>query len=362
MSTSLALDRVSEETVVVTRAAASPARRIASWLALLATLVSVLILWGGIVRLSGSGLSIPDWPLINGSLLPPFTNSGWETVHHTYAQRYPNVAADLTLSDFKRMFAIEYFHRFLAAMVGIVFIAVLVRARRMKGVWPLVKKPLLWAAGLLIAQAVMGGIVVKFDLRAVAVAIHLGMAFVFFAILLWTAMRLSREGRSQIRQRQGLRKLGWLATGAVLLQVITGGLVAGSHAGLTLNTWPRMGSYWIPPASVLWSDWITPRIANLFENQVLIQFIHRWWAFVAAGLIIGVVATTLSKPLTARGRVALRAVTTVLVLQLLLGIGNLLMKVPFWMAFAHLATGLALYATILVITHEVNYDAEAAAV
>jgi len=113
---------------------------------------------------------------------------------------------------------------------------------------------------------------------------------------------------------------------------------------------------------VLWSDWHSPMILNLVENQVLIQFIHRWWAFVAAVAVIVFVARTLPKALTTRGRIALRAVTTVLVLQILLGIGNLLMKVPFWMAFAHLATGLALYVTLLVITHEVKFDGEAQAV
>ena len=340
----------------------APARRIASWLVLLAMLVSVLILWGGIVRLSGSGLSIPEWPLINGSLLPPLTEQGWETVRQTYAERYPDVAADLSVGDFERMFAIEYFHRFLAALVGIVFLAVLIRAKRTPTVWPVVRKTLWWAAGLLVAQAVLGGIVVKVDLKAMAVAGHLGLAFLFFGVLLWTAMRLLRPESSALIERGALRTIGWLATGAVFLQIVSGGLVAGTGAGLLLNTWPRMGSHWIPSSDLLWSDWFTPRIMNLFENQILIQFIHRWWALVAAGAVIYLVARTLSKPLTARGRIALRAVTTILVLQLLLGIGNLLMKVPFWMAFAHLATGLALYATLLVITHEVKYNAETTAV
>ena len=334
----------------------SPERRIASWLVLLATLISILILWGGIVRLSGSGLSIPEWPLINGSLLPPLTDAGWETVHKTYAARYPDVAANLTVGQFERMFAIEYFHRFLAALVGIIFLAIVVRSRRLPTVWPRVKRKILWGAVLLVAQAAVGGIVVKLDLKAEAVALHLGMAFLFFGLILWTAMSLVAASGRLSAERNSIRRLAWAATGATFFQIVLGGLVAGTGAGLMLNTWPRMGSHWIPPAELLWSDWYAPRVMNLFQNQILIQFLHRWWAFVAAGLIIALVVKAMSKALTARGRIALRAVGTILVLQILLGIGNLLMKVPFWMAFIHLAIGLALYVTLLVITHEAGYD------
>jgi cytochrome c oxidase assembly protein subunit 15 len=158
------------------------------------------------------------------------------------------------------------------------------------------------------------------------------------------------------------RKYGSFTLEECFAKLVTGGLVAGTGAGLLLNTWPRIGSWWVPPTHVLWSDWHSPMILNLVENQVLIQFIHRWWAFAAAAAVIVFVARTLPKALTTRGRIALRAVTTILVLQILLGIGNLLMKVPFWMAFAHLATGLALYVTLLVITHEVKFDGEAEAV
>ena len=365
MSQTVAMNRVEEgspePSIASSRAKImmAPERRIASWLVLLAILISVLILWGGIVRLSGSGLSIPEWPLINGSLLPPLTDAGWETVHKTYAERYPDVAENLTVGQFERMFAIEYFHRFLAALVGIIFLAIIVRSRKLPAVWPKIKRKVLWGAVLLVAQAGLGGIVVKLDLKAEAVALHLGMAFLFFGLILWTAMSLARGTQTIPDERRVLRKWGWAATGSVFLQIVTGGLVAGTGAGLLLNTWPRMGSHWIPPADLMWSDWYLPRVMNLFQNQILIQFIHRWWAFAAATFVILLVSKLLTKPLTPRGRIALRAVTSILVLQILLGIGNLLMKVPFWMAFVHLATGLALYVTLLVITHEVGYDREA---
>jgi heme a synthase len=131
--------------------------------------------------------------------------------------------------------------------------------------------------------------------------------------------------------------------------------VAGTGAGLMMNTWPKMGAYWIPPLNLLWSDWYSPGIVNLVQNQVLIQFVHRWLAFGVAAAIISFVARIFTLTLTTRGRIALRAAISILVLQILLGIGNLVMKVPPAMAFAHLATGLLLFLTMIVITHEVAY-------
>jgi cytochrome c oxidase assembly protein subunit 15 len=355
MNHSLALDhRTSARTAAVT-----PERRLAAWLLLLSVLVTVLMLWGGIVRLSGSGLSIPDWPIINGSLLPPLTSADWDAVFQTYAHTVLRAGqtdvSGMSMGTFQRMFAIEYIHRLLAAVVGLVFLAVFVRAYKSKSLWPSVKKPLITAAVVLLVQAILGGIVVKFDLAAQMVAVHLGTGFFFLSILFWTALRLQRTDHPLAEGRDRLRRLGWLATGMALLQVMSGGLVAGTGAGLMLNTWPKMGDYWIPPLHLLWTDWYQPAIFNLFQNQLLIQFIHRTLAWAVVIHVILLAARALRTPLTLRGRWAVRAMTTLTVLQVLLGIGNLMMKVPFAMAFAHLATGLALFITLLIITHESVY-------
>jgi heme a synthase len=348
------------QSAVQARQTHSPTKRMAAWLMVLSSLVAVLILWGGLVRLTGSGLSIPEWPIINGSLLPPFTTAGWETVYRTFytethsAQTPPPIDI-IELGKFQRMFAIEYFHRFLAAAVGIVFLAIFLRARILPDVWKLTKRRMIAAGVMLIVQAGLGGLVVKFGLPSAAIALHLGTAFLLLSLLLWTALELVRAGEPIIAERKKLRGLGWAATHTVLLQVMSGGLVAGTGAGLLLNTWPKMGAYWTPPAALLWNDWYSPAIMNLFQNQILIQFVHRWLAFIAAGVVIALVLRTISLPLTTRGRLALRAVASILVLQILLGIGNLLMKVPFGMALAHLATGLLLFVTLLVITHELVY-------
>ncbi|HEY3296397.1 MAG TPA: COX15/CtaA family protein [bacterium] len=342
----------------------SAARKLASWLLFLCILSSVLILWGGVVRLSGSGLSIPDWPIINGSLLPPMTESGWQAVYQTYAQEVARSSGqynvqDLGLSTFKTMFAIEYMHRLLAALVVIGFLIVLVKAIRQKGVWPGVRGLLVPAAVILFVQAGLGGIVVKSDLQAAMVAAHLGTAFVFLGVLLWATLRLSIDPLTAPVERKRLRRLSWITTGTAYLQILFGGLMAGTGAGLILNTWPSMGGFLIPPGHLLWADWFQPGILNVVQNQVFIQFVHRWLAWVVAAHVVALIIRGAKVPLSARGRIALRGAATILALQMLLGIGTLMMKAPFWMSLAHLATGLTLFVILLMITHEAAYSPSA---
>lgn len=334
----------------------SPARRLASWLLFLSMLITILMLWGGFVRISGSGLSIPDWPLINGSLLPPFSEEGWQAVFDDYKQAYPALTDGMSLGTFETQFAIEYFHRFLAALVGIVLLAIIIRARKHPEVWAVSKRPLLWSGGLILVQAILGGMVVKLDLAAAVLAIHLGMAYVIFAILFWQALKLSRLGDPLRAGHEKAQRFGKEAIAATLIQVMSGGLVAGTGAGLVMNTWPKVGDHWIPPLSVMWGDFYSPVWANLWQNQILIQFFHRWWAFIVAGAVIHLIIKAMKMNLSPRGRLALRATATILVLQILLGIGNLLMKVPPYMAILHLAVAFLLYMVLIIVTHEVAYE------
>ncbi len=341
-------------------ASISSQRRVASWLFLLTALVTVLILWGGLVRLSGSGLSIPDWPLINGSLLPPLSDSGWQEVYQSYKSQVTNLidpqsSIDIPVGRFKVMFAIEYIHRFLASIVGIIFLAVFILTLKTSVVWKKTKGLLIIAAVLLLAQAIMGGVVVKQELQAELVAIHLGLAFLFFGLLLWTALKISKPETSLAQSKNKFLTLAWITMFAVFIQVISGGLMAGTKAGLIFNTFPKMGTYWIPPWSALWSSIYETRFHNLIQNQITIQFLHRWWAILTLIIIMLLVFLSLKKHLSARGRIALRIVGSLAVFQLLLGIGNLMMKTPVAMSLAHLATGLLLFGFLILITHEIKY-------
>src|SRR5574341_987065 len=352
---------VEEKAEPALSAAISSHRRVASWLFFLSFLVAILILWGGIVRLSGSGLSIPEWPLINGSLLPPLSDSDWQKVYQSYKSQVTNLtdpqsSIDIPISRFKFMFAIEYIHRFLASLVGIVFLAIFILSIKISSVWRQTRGLLILGAVLLLAQAIMGGVVVKRELQSELVAIHLGLAFLFFGLVLWAALKISRADTNLAHEKSKFSTLAWISMFAVFIQVVSGGLMAGTKAGLIYNGFPKMGEYWIPPWPALWSSIYETRFHNLIQNQITIQFIHRWWAILTLIIIMLLVFLSLKKHLSARGRIALRIVGSLAVSQLLLGIGNLMMKTPVAMSLAHLATGLLLFGFLILITHEIKYS------
>jgi len=268
--------------------------KLASWLISLVLLVFLVIIWGGLVRLTGSGLSIPDWPMINGSLLPPTSNEDWQTIYAKYEIEFYQVSdltlpAEMPMSRFKTMFAIEYIHRSLVAIIGLLFLVVVIKSLRHREIWRQTRGLLITTAVLLLGQAILGGVVVKQELRAELVAIHLGIAFLFLSLLLWAALHLSRPKENVMNSTSKLSSLAWLGVVALWIQVVIGGLTAGTKAGLIFNSFPKMGDYLIPPLNILVSSAYGGFLANLAQNQILIQFIHRWWAFVALILVIALV-------------------------------------------------------------------------
>jgi cytochrome c oxidase assembly protein subunit 15 len=353
---------------------ASPARRAELRLAgyflfLLAWLFAIALVGAG-VRLTGSGMSIPDWPIIyygpdgtKGSILPPFTQSGWETVLLTYHEQYlwPRAAMPegvlMPMGQFQREFLTEYAHRALVKVFGLLYLAAVAFA-----LWkPRLRRkvaPLLIGAGLvLVAQIVLGGAVVRKHTPQLLVAFHLSTAVVFISMVVYATLKLLRRPEDALPPSvPRLAVVVWMVLGVALIQFFTGGVMAKTQAARVqqLATWPMMGEQLVPPAEVLWDDLISPPIANLVENVWLIQFVHRWWAFALVGAVLWMAMRLVGKPLSASGRWALRGAVFVLALQVLLGILTLLHMVPISLGLAHLGTGLVLFLLLVVLLYEVR--------
>ena len=337
-------------------------RKIGRWLIVLSQFVFLILIVGGIVRLTGSGLSIPDWPLINGGLMPPVSDSDWLSVYKTYHWEIEGVEVlnlveeerpgIVPIGRFKRMFAIEYFHRFLAAAFGLLFLFVFIKvlrngpARRKYGMW------MGLAFCLLLAQAMLGGLVVKTDLEAVLVAVHLGVACLFFALLFWMGLSvlLPAEGGASSANRFFYRT-SRVAGLLVFVQMLSGGMVAGTQAGYHLNTWPLIGDYLIPPVNLLWSG-SYDGLANLLYNKLLLQFFHRWWGVAAAAVVIYLVVKSLRVTLPAEARLGMRSLSALIVLQLILGIFTLIYQVPAPLAVLHQAVGFLVFELLVLLTYE----------
>ncbi|MBA3684340.1 MAG: COX15/CtaA family protein, partial [Planctomycetes bacterium] len=190
----------------------APHASVASWLSVLFVLLMLLATVGGYVRLSGSGLSIPDWPVIkvgdSWSLLPPTDEAGWASVK----QRYDVDQAELALKErrgaigmgslgayprdmagFKRMFLIEWGHRFAAALVAIVAAGCLTVVLRKPGLRQRIGPVFAAACGLIVVQALVGGMLVKSGTATHWLFVHLGIAAIIIALIVWSILRLVHD-------------------------------------------------------------------------------------------------------------------------------------------------------------------------
>ncbi len=275
-------------------------------------MVFALVVWGGIVRLSGSGLAIPDWPLAEGKLLP---------------RPQPNVL-------------IEYGHRVLAMLVGSLTLVVVVLTFRSRQHRERVGALAVAALLTVSFQVVLGGRVVLEELPIDRVVAHLLVAFLFFGILLAMALRVTHpEGPAERNPRvRSLARHSHVAAGAVFLQAGLGAWVSSSGAALACPDFPTCQGSWLPP----------------MEGLVGIHYAHRLGAYAVVLLILWLLLAAAPARLKPRARWPLRVSGILLAVQVLLGIGNVLWRVPLPVSAAHLGVALALFGSLLVAGHELS--------
>lgn len=303
------------------------------WLLGTLFLVWCMVMLGGATRLTHAGLSIVEWRPITG-IIPPLTDGAWGKAFADY-QNYPEyklVHYNMSLSEFKFIFFMEYFHRLLGRLMGIFFIIPLVIFWRRGWLTPVLKRRSFWILGLGLAQGAMGWYMVKSGLvkdPAVShyrLTAHLGIAFLIAGVLLWTLFDcLSVPKAKQLNARL---YIGF----TLILQLITmlyGGFVAGLKAGLIYNTFPLMEGDWLP------GEWnfLHPLWVNFFENAAMVQWIHRvlgTLSFLFVWLVV-IKSTPLEKQIK-RCCLWWAAATTI---QLGLGILTLLYHVPATLGTIH---------------------------
>lgn len=318
---------------------------IARWLMCIAVLVTLIVLVGGITRLTESGLSITEWKPVTGAL-PPLSEDEWQTQFEAYQQigEYMHVAgpAGMTLADYKFIYFWEWFHRLLGRLVGLAF-ALPLAWFWMKGAIPAGYKPRLLAllalGGL---QGAFGWFMVRSglneemtDVSHFWLSIHLMTAFFTLAGLVWTALDLKQLERDPAARPAGMTPLA-LATALVLaIQMLLGAWVAGLNAGLASDTWPLMQGRLFP--EVNWSRGIGWALTH---EPFLLHFMHRWWAWVAAGFLI-VLAARCKR---IGHRPASIAIHSAFGTQILLGIATVMTGVSLWLAVLHQLVGALLAA------------------
>ncbi|MEO5331351.1 MAG: COX15/CtaA family protein [Magnetococcus sp. YQC-5] len=334
-------------------------KHIGIWLLICCSLVYAMLALGGITRLTGSGLSMVEWQPLTG-FLPPMDQSSWQELFAKY-QRSPefrHINHDMDLTGFKGIFWLEYFHRLLGRITGLVFLLPMIyflwrrkidrpMARQLGGFFIL--------GGL---QGVMGWLMVKSGLSAdphvspYRLTAHLGLAFLVYGLMLWQAMDLliGAEGRPTGRPPEVLRLL---SKGVIILlsvTVLSGGFVAGSKAGYGYNTFPLMDGQWFP--DYYWD--MQPAWRNFFENVVAIQWNHRLMATITFVTILaywGLARRLAPPPVVLRG---VHWLLLAVVIQVSLGIATLLLFVPIHLAWAHQVWSMALFSIALLIHYHME--------
>jgi len=310
-----------------------------AWIYTLAALVVLMVAVGGATRLTGSGLSITEWRPVTGAI-PPLTEQAWLVEFEKYRQisQYELVNKGMTLSEFKFIYAWEWGHRQLGRLIGLVFFLPLVWFWLRGAIKGRLAATLLGIGALGGLQGAIGWIMVASGLEpgmtAVApikLALHLTVASIILACLVWVASGL--KDRSALREEPGAGHAPRILLGLVLVQIALGGLVAGSKAGLTYNTWPLMDGALVPPASALFAG--QPWIENFVDNVVLVQFNHRLAAYAVVGFALWHAWTMRRKARASKAASRATAVAGLVAAQMVLGIVTLLLVVPLWAGLAH---------------------------
>lgn len=330
-------------------------RPVLIWLLTGAVLIALMVVIGGITRLTHSGLSMVDWDPIMGSI-PPSSEAEWKNAFEQYKQfpEYQKKNFDMELEGFKSIYFWEYIHRMWGRMMGLAFIipfGIFLFQGRIRG--ELLKQCLLILLGGAIVAGlgwfmVLSGLHKMPDVSHYRLAVHLVTAFSLFAFVLWTAFGV-RWPRSVVPPPEKRYLLNWgRAFLAILLfQVIYGAFVAGLGAGYLFNTWPKMGEAWLPDALAR----LEPLWRNFLEGKAGVQFIHRTLAILLFIMGVRMLWPLVSKPFPAPLKKAGFLFGAALLFQFLLGIFTLILEVPITLGVLHQVGALLLLAADLYLMH-----------
>ncbi|KJH49711.1 cytochrome oxidase assembly protein [Dictyocaulus viviparus] len=320
-------------------------------------------------RLTESGLSMVNWDLFR-TMKPPLSRKEWEEEFERYKMypeyHYKSPNEDMTLTQFKFIWHMEYGHRMWGRATGIVFLLPCI-VFWIRGYFPAtMKRRMLIAASLIFAQGGIGWWMVKSGLdpsknseasvprvSQYRLAAHLSIAFLLYSLFLYNGIShfvTPQENTNKLPRFGLLRGLSHSSKSLVFITAVMGAIVAGLDAGLVYNSWPKFSETWIPENMLS----RMPLWRNFFENDVTAQFIHRNLAYLT---IITITATWLigyRMRLHPRARIALHATMAMAYGQALLGIYTLIYYVPVWLASLHQCGSMTLLSFALWLTNELR--------
>ncbi len=251
------------------------------WLLALIGLVILIILVGGLTRLTDSGLSITSWELFVG-FVPPLTNNKWVDYFDLYKTipEFSEQNFNMTLNEFKIIFWWEWVHRQLGRLIGLVVLVPLIFFTFKNGLWILKKYGIIFLLvcfqGFIGWYMVSSGLSDRVDVSHYRLSLHLVTAFIILSVIFWKFLKLTKILIHDIAINISLIKFFLFL---LFLQLIIGAFVSGMDAGTIYNTWPLMGYSYFPDDS----QFIEFFNISLFDNPSIVQFIHRNLAYLIVG-------------------------------------------------------------------------------
>ena len=334
-------------------------RAVAVWLFSCCALILLMIVVGGITRLTLSGLSITEWQPVVG-VVPPLTRAQWLAAFARYQliPEYRFIHNGMSLDAFKTIYLWEYGHRLLGRLIGLAF-AVPLACFWLRGRLPRRLAPGLvgimalgFGQGLLGWYMVESGLADRVEVSQYRLVAHLGLAVAIYGVILWLALGLVRQ---PVAKEVGAR---WrrAAEAVILLVGLTiaaGGLVAGTRAGLAYNTFPLMDGRLVPVGY----DQLHPFIRNWFENIAAVQFDHRALAMTTLGAVLLLWAARRRAALPGPAGGAVHGLLAAAAAQVALGLATLLLVVPVPLAAAHQTGAVLLLTAAIVLRHALRRPA-----
>ena len=325
------------------------------WLFVLLSLIILIILIGGLTRLTDSGLSITTWDLFVG-FLPPLTNDRWIDYFNLYKTipEFSEQNSNMTLGEFKVIFWWEWGHRQLGRLIGLTVLLPLIYFTFKNGLWVLKTYGLIFLLvclqGFFGWYMVSSGLVDRIDVSHYRLSIHLVTAFLILSIIFWKLLKLTKIQINDISFNLKLFKFFFIL---LFIQLIIGAFVSGMDAGTIYNTWPLMGSSYFPDDS----KYIEFLNINFFDNPSIVQFLHRNLAY----LIVIIYIYLLILVFRDTNKIFRKPIIIIgisIFLQVILGVVTLLSGVKIIYASLHQINSILIILSCLYFLYISKYEAK----
>ena len=313
-------------------------KKVIYWLLTGCLLIFIMVVVGGITRLTHSGLSISNYKLISGTI-PPMNEVEWQEAFDLYKQfpEYQKLNNHFDLQDFKDIYFWEWLHRVIGRFIGLVFLLpflyFLITKQLSK---PTIKKSIILLClgafqGFLGWYMVKSGLVDNPDVSHYRLAAHLTTAFITFTYTFWVALDLMFPNKKEINK--SFRNLISFSLVILVIQIIYGAFVAGLDAGFIHNHWPMMSEGKFMHETVYIEQ--NPVYKNFVEGKSGVQFAHRILAYIVVGFIIAIYLKSRKLILNIYQSRAINSLLIFVFIQFLLGVFTILLQVPVWLGVAH---------------------------